>query len=311
MSAACKRFLVAVLLAGILCGCSQEKRFSVTWLDLFDTVCSFTAYCESREVFDAMAEEVHAELLSYHRLFDAYHEYEGVVNLCSLNARAALSPVRVEPPLYAILEDAVSLCRLSNGKLNAAMGAVLRLWHEASALGTELPALSALQSAALHCDIGALVLDNGCVSFSDADLKLDLGALAKGFSAQRIFDGFSGNWLLNLGGTVAAKGVKPHGESWQVAVSNAVTGGTLCTVALKDALCATSSDSQRYFIVDGIRYSHIIDPDTLYPPTLHRQVTVICGDGTLADALSTVLFLLPQEEGEKLAERCHAKAMWL
>lgn len=283
----------------------------MTWLDLFDTVCSFTAYCESRERFDTMAEAIHSELLTLHRLFDAYHEYEGMVNLCSLNARASLSPMKVDDALYAILQDAVSLHTLSGGKLNAAMGAVLRLWHEARERGTELPAPSALRDASLHCDIAALVLENGCVSFSDAELKLDLGALAKGFSAQRIFERFEGSWLLNLGGTVAAKGSKPRGERWQVAVSNAVTGGTLCTVALTDEICATSSDAQRYFTVDGVRYSHIIDPDTLYPPTLHRQATVFCRDGTLADALSTILFLLPQEEGAELAERCGAKAMWL
>jgi thiamine biosynthesis lipoprotein len=73
----------------------------------------------------------------------------------------------------------------------------------------------------------------------------------------------------------------------------------------------TSGDYQRCYMVDGKIYHHIIDPDTLYPGTHWRSVTIVCDDSGLADALSTALFLLPYEEGLALAERCGAEALWV
>ena len=73
----------------------------------------------------------------------------------------------------------------------------------------------------------------------------------------------------------------------------------------------TSGSYQRYYVVDGKRYHHIIDPDTLYPGKLWRAVTVVCPDSGLADALSTALFLLPMDAGQRLLDRCESFAMWV
>ena len=92
----------------------------------------------------------------------------------------------------------------------------------------------------------------------------------------------------------------PEGGSNYLHTLN-VTGGSV----------VTSGDYQRYYIVDGEIYHHIIDPDTLYPSEYWTSVTILCDDSGLADALSTALFLLPLEEGLALAESCGAEAMWV
>ena len=73
----------------------------------------------------------------------------------------------------------------------------------------------------------------------------------------------------------------------------------------------TSGDYQRYYVVDGKRYHHIIDPKTLYPSEHYRAVSVLCDDSGLADALSTALYILPIEKGEELLYSCDAQAMWV
>ena len=101
-------------------------------------------------------------------------------------------------------------------------------------------------------------------------------------------------------------------EPWVVGIQNPKPGGDLLAdVTIIDASIATSGDYQRSFTVDGKQYHHIIDTDTMYPSEYHSSVTVICRDFALADALSTALFNMPQEQGEALIQKAGAEAMWV
>ena len=97
-----------------------------------------------------------------------------------------------------------------------------------------------------------------------------------------------------------------------VAVQNPDGGEEhLHTLYLSNGSMVTSGDYQRAYVVDGELYHHIIDPDTLYPSTYWRSVTIVCPDSGLADALSTALFVLPLEEGQALLSQFDAQAMWV
>lgn len=322
-----KRLVCTILLLSILLsGCagqveSEKKQYTATFLTLFDTVTSIVGRAESEADFKETAQAVHDELLEYHRLFDIYNDYDGLTNLKTVNDSAGKAPVTVDKRIIALLLDCKEYYALTGGKVNAAMGSVLNLWHEARSDGIQdpvnakLPNAAALEEAARHVDMDTIVIDEAAstVYIADPAVRLDVGAIAKGWSVQRVAESAPSGLLISVGGNVCATGPKDEtGTPWVVGVQNPDGGDNyLHTLYVTGGSVVTSGDYQRAYMVDGKVYHHIIDPETLYPSTFWRSVTIVCADSGLADALSTALFLLPQEEGQKLLTQCGAEAMWV
>ena len=299
----------------------QPKQYTATFLTLFDTVTTIVGPGASEEEFQATAQQIHDELLIYHQLFDIYNDYEGIANLKTVNDNAGIAPVTVSPELIRLLQDCKTYYELTEGRMNVAMGSVLSLWHEAREEGVRdpsrarLPDPEALAAAGEHTDISTLIIDEAAstVYLSDPLSALDVGAIGKGWACQRVAELAPKGLLISVGGNVCATGPKDStGTPWVVGVQDPDGGDNyLHTLYLTRGSMVTSGDYQRAYMVDGELYHHIIDPDTLYPGKLWRAVTVVCPDSGLADALSTALFLLPIEEGQKLLEVCESTAMWV
>jgi len=322
-----RRILCATtLLCLILAGCSgqqalAQKQYTATFLTLFDTVTSVTGRAESEEAFQEKAQAVHDELLTYHQLFDIYNDYEGLNNLKTINDNAGIAPVEVDKKIIDLLLDCRTYYQLTGGRVNVAMGSVLLLWHEARNDSLDdpahayLPDETALMEAAKHTNPDAVVIDeeNSTVFITDPKVRLDVGAVAKGWAAGRVAESAPENLLISVGGNVCPTGPKDDaGTPWVVGIQNPDGGEEyLHTLYVTERSIVTSGDYQRCFAVDGKLYHHIIDPDTRYPSQYWRSVTIACADSGLADALSTALFLLPLEEGQKLLEATGAEAMWV
>ena len=175
-----------------------------------------------------------------------------------------------------------------------------------------------LEEAAKHTDITKLVIDeeSGTVTLADPLMKLDVGAIAKGYAtecAARSLEekGITG-YVLNVGGNVRTIGTKPDGEPWTVGLENPDGQDFLEYLALDGQSLVTSGSYQRYYYVDGKAYHHIIDPATLMPAEGYVSVSVICENSGLGDALSTALFCMPLEEGMTLVESLDGvEALWL
>lgn len=314
-----KRIFIIALAAVLLTGCSFPgdsgmKQYNATFLDVFDTVTTVVGRAESEEAFQATAQDVHDALLVYHRLFDIYNDYEELNNLKTVNDNAGIAPVEVDSIIIDLLLSCRDYYELTGGKVNVALGSVLRLWHNAREDGTSLPAHSALEEAATHCAWDTVIIDEeaSTVYIADPDQLLDVGAIAKGWAAQLVAESAPAGLLISVGGNVCATGPKTEdGAAWVVGVNDPDGGDYLHTLNITGGSVVTSGDYQRYYVVDGKVYHHIIDPVTLYPSEYWRSVTIICADSGLADALSTALFLLPREEGLSLLEKCGAEAMWV
>lgn len=320
-----KKRIFALLLVGLLLtGCTipgqnTPQRYTATFLDVFDTVTTIVGFADSEEVFTQQAQAIHDELLRYHQLFDIYNEYEGIANIKTVNDAAGGEAVKVESEIIELLKSCKEYYMLTGGKVNAAMGSVLLLWHEARSdayddpANAYLPDQAKLEEAAEHTDFDDVILDeeNSTVRIADPSLRLDVGAIAKGWATQRVAEKAPVGMLISVGGNVCATGPKNGNSPWVVGIQNPDGGDYLHTVYVETGCVVTSGDYQRTFPVDGKFYHHIIDPDTLYPSEYFRSVTVVCADSGLADALSTALFVLPLEEGMALAKQCGVEAMWM
>lgn len=320
---ACGLLLVCILLSGCASGqkMPEKKQYNASFLTIFDTVTTIVGKAESEEAFRETSQVVHDELLQYHQLFDIYNDYEGINNLKTVNDNAGIAPVTVDSRIIALLKDCMTYHELTGGKVNPAMGSVLQLWHVARNDGVNdpanayLPEMEKLQQAAQCMDFSAVVIDEAAstVYITNSEVQLDVGAVAKGWSVQRVAETAPAGLLLSVGGNVCATGPKDeNGTPWVVGVQDPNGGDSyLHTLNVTKGSVVTSGDYQRAYIVDGELYHHIIDPNTLYPSTLWRSVTIICEDSGLADALSTALFLLPLEEGQQLLDKTGALAMWV
>ena len=322
-----KRMCAAAVLCALLCGCAAapageeggQKRYEASFLTLFDTVTTMVGYADSEEAFTAQAQQIHDELLEYHQLYDIYNDYDGMNNLKTVNDNAGIAPVEVDAKILDMLEFSRDLYEETGGRVNVAMGGVLSLWHDAREAGIEdpahavLPDQDALEEAARHADWSNVVMDEeaGTVYLADPDMSLDVGAIAKGYAVERVCETAPAGMLISVGGNVRATGPKPDGSPWVVGIENPDGGDFLHTLYVEDSSVVTSGDYQRYYLVDGQRYHHIIDPDTLYPATRWRSVSILCEDSGIADGLSTALFTLSQEDGQKLLDAFDAEALWM
>lgn len=330
-----KRLSILLLLLALFIfptGCEAYTRYSKSFFGTFDTVVTIIGYAKDQRTFDQITDEAMTRFQRLHQVFDAYNTYEGVQNLCIMNRDAAKAPVQVEPEMIALLLFCKEMQPLTLGRVNIALGAVLSLWHdyraeaELNPLEAAIPPMELLQEAAKHVDFDSLVIneEEGTVFYTDPKLLIDLGAVAKGYAAEQVAQWMLSSempsFIISAGGNVRAGEQPEDGRMrWGISIQNPdeiAFGGPsekdLDNIYVKNASIVTSGDYIRYYTVDGVRYHHIISPDTLMPADYMRAITVVCEDSGWADMLSTMLFLMPYEEGLQFVESMDGvEAYWV
>lgn len=332
-----RSFLSSLLLLALLLSCvslyacakPKTEKFTEYSLDYFDTATTITGYAETREEFDEISKEILSNLEKYHKLFDIYHRYEGLENLCTVNELkdGAHRTVTVDTRIIDLLLYAKDMYTKTGGKINVAMGSVLYIWHNYRTQGmndpaeASLPPESLLTEAAKHTDINNVIIDieKSTVFLADPDMRLDVGAIAKGYAVEMVARALEENditgYVLNVGGNVRTIGVKGDGNKWVAGIENPHEDESepyIAYLKLSGESLVTSGSYQRYYTVGGKNYHHIIDPATNMPAERYRSVSIVCGDSGLADALSTALFCMPYEEGLALIDTLDgAEALWV
>ena len=332
------RKIISLFLCGIILfqlflvtGCNDKKtKYTDYSFDYFDTVTTIVGYENSKEDFDAICEKIKEQLNEYHRLYTIYNRYYGVNNLCALNtvADGIHSELKVDSKIIDMLSFSKEIYSLTGGKVNIAFGSVLSIWHNYRESGlnnpneAKLPDITSLKEASKHTAIEDIIInkEDNTVYLSNPKTLLDVGAIAKGYAVEEIAkwmksEGIYG-YILNVGGNVRTVGAPSDGEKWKIGIENPDTEAKeepyIAYLELNDMSLVTSGSYQRYYIVDGKKYHHIIDPDTLYPAENFLSVSVLCESSAMADALSTALFSMNLQDGKKLIKSLeNTEAMWV
>lgn len=305
----------------------QQKKFSNTFFDLFDTVSTITVYDQTQEEYETHYKEFYNELESYAQLYDIYMDYNGVVNLKYINENASKAPVKADKKIIDLLLFGKEAYEISGGKVNICMGAVLSLWHnerenaKENMQSAKLPDMQLLQEKSAHTNIENLIIDqeNSTVYFKDAEMLLDVGAIAKGFASERIAEYVVANnlWhsaIISLGGNIKTIGWKEDNEPFVIGIEDPKNSNNFAAqVSVKNGeSVVTSGDYQRFYTVNGTDYCHIINPETLMPADYVSSVSVITDHSEYADMISTALFNMSIEAGLKLVNDLNnTEAMWI
>lgn len=308
-------------------GSPEPERFDAQFLELFDTVTSIVGYAGDKETFTEYTQQFYDELKEYHQLYDIYNNYEGVANLKTINDNAGIKPVKVDEKIIQMLDFSIAMYDQTDGKVNIAMGSVLKLWHDYRTAGlgdpehAEIPPMDLLLEAKEHTDIHKIIIDHqeSTVYLEDAKMLLDVGAIAKGYATEQVCRSLAekglDHILVSVGGNVRAIGKKAGGEFWKVGIQNpdlTSKQGYLYTVPVEDMSLVTSGAYQRYYTVDGIKYHHIVHPDLLKPWHEYESVSILCEDSGVGDALSTAVFNMDLEAGMSMIEDMEGvEAMWI
>lgn len=320
-------FIVYKAMIGTVSDVGQDK-YSVVLIDLFDTRTEICGYETDEDTFTENVDFIKDRLTYYNQQYDIYKSYEGFNNIRDINKYAGVKPVRVSEDIIELIKFGKDIYYETDGQVNIAMGAVLSIWHDHRQAGVEtpesasLPSMEELEEAASHTDIEDVVIDEtaGTVFLADAQMSLDVGGIAKGYAVERVVqEGYEhgiDHLLLNVGGNISCIGTKGAKGDFNIGIQNPdIESDELYieTVSISDGVCVVSSgDYQRYYEVEGTRYCHIIDPDTYFPATEFKQVSIVSDDSGKADAFSTALFNMTLEEGQEfISNHPGVEAMWV
>lgn len=292
-----------------------KRNYSDCRYDLFDTFVQIDGTFESEEEFEEISSLVYDTLYYYSSLLNAYEDCD-MTNLKTVNESGG-ETLEINGDLYDFLLFLKDTEKKTDGACAPSMGTVTAAWKSfINGESDTVPTTEFLKQCASHADFDTVILQENPyrVTLSDPELRIDAGAVAKGWAADRLKEVLKQhgveNLLVNLGGNVIAIGSNGNLD-WNIGIKNP-DGGIFTAVEVCDMSVVTSGVYERGRLFDGILYHHIISPEMLFPPVYYVSVTVISPSSAEADMLSTALFVLPYEESEELLKKFpDACAMWV
>ncbi len=226
-----------------------------------------------------------------------------------INQQAGIQAVKVDSELYDLIYRALKVSKLTNGAFDISFASMERIWKFDGSM-TEIPSNEAVQKSVVKVAYQNIILDAEAqtVFLKEKGMRIGFGAIGKGYAANRAKSVMKEigveNGLVNAGGDLIGWGEQEDGTHWRIGIADPKQKGAVFSwLGIVNQGVVTSGNYEKFALIDGKRYAHIIDPRSGMPVTGLKSVTIICPDAELADALATSVFVLGEKAGLDLVNQ--------
>ena len=298
--------MVAACGAMLGCGGGDEVAVITEQRVMMDTVVSISVYAASEDSSLVIRADIDKAFAAVARIDSLMSSYTETSEVAEINRRAATSAVTISVDLDSVLQTAQWASAVSHGAFDVSVAPILQLWG----FGTEhqgVPDSQSVRELLPKVDYRLLKKEHGTLRFAKPGMAIDLGGVAKGYAVDVAVESLQGagyrDVMVKAGGdlrTLASPLTAGRRYIWIQHPREA--DKFFGKFRFDSGAVSTSGDYERFFERDGVRYHHIIDPQTGYPARRAVSATVLANDSRTADALSTALFVLGPERGIALAD---------
>lgn len=303
-----KFFLITFLLCFVFAySCSTNKlsmyKKSKTLMDTFVTI---TVVSDSEDKAETAIDNAFSTIEQFGKLINFFSD-ESEVSL--INKNAGIREVKVSPETLNVIEKAIYVSEKSGGAFDPTIGPIMKLWDFYKKVK---PSEIEIKKKLPLVNYKNVIIDRdkSTVFLKKKGMLLDLGGIAKGYAADLAVATLKQNdiqsGLVVIAGDIRGFGLKPDGKPWNIGIKNPrqknESDEIIAKIRLSDKAISTSGDYERYFLINGQRFHHLLDPKTGYPANLCRSVSIISDKGAFSDAFSTAVFIIGHEKGLNLVQ---------
>ncbi|MFD0932882.1 FAD:protein FMN transferase [Psychroflexus salinarum] len=269
-------------------------------LGLMGSKFDITVVANSKEEANTYIDEAVEEI---QRIENLISSWKFTSQTSKINRNAGLKPVKVDCELFQLIQRSINISKITDGAFDISFAAIYKIWNF-NGEDIEIPDQDKISASVEAIGYEHIVLNevNSTVFLSKKDMKIGFGAIGKGYAAdkakQLLIDNGVVSGIINASGDMNTWGVQPNGKPWKVAITNPMDKSkSYGLFDLENRAVVTSGNYEKFTLIDGERYSHIIDPRTGMPTKGILSVTVFAPKAELADALATSVFVMGTDIG--------------
>lgn len=294
-------FLIALLLLSTLCQSQVLRRRT---LMLMGSRFDLTIVAKDKEAAEAYIDTAVTEIT---RIENLISEWRPETQVSAINKNAGIQPVKVDKELFDLTERAIQFSKITDGAFDVSFAAMDRIWKYDGSM-TEMPTEEAIKNSVAKVGYKNIILDKEkqTIFLKNEGMKMGFGSIGKGYAADKTRELLMAKGvkagIINASGDMNTWGKQPDGKDWTVGITNPVNKDKIFAIMplTKQSAVVTSGNYEKFVMINGKRYSHIINPVTGYPATGLSSVTVFGPSAEMANGFSTAIMVLGKDVGLNL-----------